>query len=112
MPSLAWLTHPSAAFVVDVVEEPPCLILRLRGELDFACLEELGSDTGLSSGDVTEVHVHLDELEFCDVAGLRAVHRLCVAHTEAGRDVKVLGARPYFRKIAKITGLVPQVLNG
>lgn len=88
------------------------MTIELCGELDFATVAEFWASLPELSSDVSEVEVDLSRLEFCDIAGMRAVHELCAEQRAAGRSVQVTGARPYFRKIARISGLVPQSLEG
>lgn len=88
------------------------MTIQLCGELDFATVAELWPSLPVLSSDVSHVEVDLSRLEFCDIAGMRAVHQFCVEQRKAGRSVQVTGARPYFRKVARISGLVPQALEG
>jgi len=108
---LALTPYSTVPFTVDVEQQPPVLTLRLRGDLDFGCAWALGPAVSVPTRGVTQVRLDLAELDFCDVAGLRALEELCARHTAAGREVSVVGARPFLRKIAALAGLLPQCLE-
>ena len=108
---MAWTLYPSVTFTVDVEQKPPKLTLRLRGDLDFGSAAELGPAVRVPTRGVTRVCLDLRHLDFCDVAGLRALDEVCARHSAAGREVRVCGARPILRKVAALAGLFPQCLE-
>jgi len=106
------ILHPTALLTVEVAKDAQRVTVHLCGELDFASAPDLASRVPEFPRAVDEVVVDLRRLAFCDVAGMRALHRYCVEQLDAGREVRVIGARPYFRKVSAITGLVPQCREG
>jgi RNA polymerase sigma-B factor len=107
---LAWTSPSPLPFTVDTEQTPPQLTLRIRGDLDFSCASALASAARVPTRGVTQVRLDLTHLDFCDVAGLRALDDLCARHVAAGREVTVCGARPFLRKIAALSGLLPKCL--
>lgn len=84
--------------------------VRARGELDIATADQafaylrdvldsqdLGPDGALT--------VNLEELTFCDAAGLGVLARLAGHARESGRELKLASARPSLLRIMRITGM-------
>ena len=81
-------------------------VISVRGELDIATAEQ--AYTYIS--DVIDcwpapVSVDLTGLTFCDASGLGALARIARHAREAGRQLRLISARPSLLKIIRITGL-------
>jgi anti-sigma B factor antagonist len=81
-------------------------IISLTGELDIATAEQ--AYTYLSDvidGWPLPVSVDLSGLTFCDASGLGVLARVARHARQAGRQVRLMSARPSLLKIMRITGL-------
>ena len=105
------LRYSLDGFEFDVRQEPPDLRVRLYGALDLATAQSLEiPETEL--GALTTLVVDLAELKFCDLAGLKVLHRLCQSQSAAGRRVRMIHARPTLLKLARLSGLASACLAG
>lgn len=96
---------------VSLVTDPPCLCLRLRGELDLCSAGEVPRDDYCSRPDLTTVLVDLRELTFCDATGLRALLRFSRIHEAQGRSVAVVRARPYMWRLMRLCGITDRLAS-
>jgi anti-sigma B factor antagonist len=81
-------------------------VVRVTGELDVATAEQAYvyfSDV-IDQGH-TPVSIDLGGLTFCDASGLSVFARAANRAREAGRQLKLTGARPSLVKIMRITGM-------
>ena len=86
--------------------------VRARGELDiatagqaFAYLRDV-LDSDVPGNDVRgSLTINLEELTFCDAAGLGALARLARHARHSGRELKLAAARPSLIRIMRITGM-------
>jgi anti-anti-sigma factor len=80
--------------------------VRVRGELDIATADQayayLRDVVDNQEGPVT---VNLEELAFCDAAGLGVLARVAGHARRAGRSLKLTAARPSLLRIMHITGM-------
>jgi len=81
-------------------------VVSVTGELDIATAEQ----AYLYISDVidawpTPVSVDLSGLTFCDASGLGVLARVARHARQAGRQLKLIAARPSLLKIMRITGL-------
>ncbi|MEV4674176.1 MULTISPECIES: STAS domain-containing protein [Actinomadura] len=81
-------------------------VVRLRGELDIACSEDLRRELNEARREHGE-HLVLDlaELEFMDSNGLSVIVACYKAATAAGGSLTLAGPRPIVRRALEITGL-------
>lgn len=81
-------------------------VVRLRGELDIACSEDLRRDLNEARREHGE-HLVLDlaDLEFMDSGGLSVIVACYKATTAAGGSLTLAGPRPIVRRTLEITGL-------
>ncbi|NKZ07278.1 STAS domain-containing protein [Actinomadura latina] len=96
MPPLTVTTRPDGGRTV----------VRLCGELDIACSEDLRRDLNEARREHGE-HLVLDlaELEFMDSNGLSVIVACYKATTAAGGSLTLAGPRPIVRRALEITGL-------
>jgi anti-sigma B factor antagonist len=85
-------------------------VVRVTGELDIATAEQAYtyiSDVidAWPSSSLAPVSVDLSGLTFCDASGLGALARLARHARQAGRQLRLIAARPSLLKIMRITGL-------
>jgi anti-sigma B factor antagonist len=85
---------------------PPVARVRAAGELDLATAARLQSafDALLRDG-YHELEVDLDEVGFCDVAGLNMLLRARAAAVAAGGDLVVHGRCPTLRLMLRVLHL-------
>ncbi|MGP4023331.1 STAS domain-containing protein [Actinomadura sp. 3N407] len=81
-------------------------VVRLRGELDIACSEDLRRHLGDARRRHGE-HLVLDlaDLEFMDSGGLSVIVACYKAATAAGGSLTLAAPRPLIRRTLEITGL-------
>ncbi|MFA1545431.1 STAS domain-containing protein [Actinomadura chokoriensis] len=81
-------------------------VVRLSGELDIACSEDLRRDLNAARREHGE-HLVLDlaGLEFMDSNGLSVIVDCYKAATAAGGSLTLAGPRPIVRRALEITGL-------
>jgi anti-anti-sigma factor len=84
--------------------EPPLLTVRLQGEIDLACADLLDAVTQVELADVTCVVIDLAQLEFSDLAGLRALLGFRSRQLDEARDVRLVNAQPIVRRLFELTG--------
>jgi anti-anti-sigma factor len=95
--------HPST-LRVNAEVEPPNLLVRLEGEIDFGCCDLLQAFTEVELAGVTTVVVDLSALEFTDVAGMRALMRFRSDKLGAQRAIQLVAARPPVRRVFSLCG--------
>ena len=96
-----WLTRP----------RPPGLVIRPCGDLDLAG----GPRLPVPKADRVDgglVVVDLSGVEFCDLAGLRRLAHVYGAYTDVGMQVRVVGARPPVRRLARTAALAARRSRG
>jgi anti-anti-sigma factor len=81
-------------------------VVRLCGELDIACSDDLRRDLNAARREHGE-HLVLDlaDLEFMDSGGLSVIVACYKATTAAGGSLTLAGPRPIVRRTLEITGL-------
>jgi anti-anti-sigma factor len=81
-------------------------VVRLCGELDIACSEDLRRDLNAARREHGE-HLVLDlaDLEFMDSGGLSVIVACYKATTAAGGSLTLAGPRPIVRRTLENTGL-------
>jgi anti-anti-sigma factor len=85
-------------------------IISVTGELDIATAEQAYAyisdviDAWLGESPAP-VSVDLSGLTFCDASGLGALARIARHARQAGRQLRLIAARPSLLKIMRITGL-------
>ena len=87
-------------------EQDGSQVISVTGELDIATAEQAYAYIS----DVIDcwpapVSVDLAGLTFCDASGLGALARVAQHARQAGRQLKLISARPSLVKIMRITGL-------
>jgi anti-sigma B factor antagonist len=81
-------------------------IVSLSGELDIATAEQAYTYiSDVIDGWPLPVNVDLSGLTFCDASGLGVLARVARHARQAGRQVRLMSARPSLLKIMRITGL-------
>ncbi|WP_165975631.1 STAS domain-containing protein [Actinomadura rubrisoli] len=81
-------------------------VVRLRGELDIACSDELRRQLRSARAEHGEhVVLDLEDLEFMDSQGLSVIVGCYKAVTAAGGSLALAGPRPLVRRTLEITGL-------
>ena len=81
-------------------------IISVTGELDVATAEQAYAYiSDVIDGWPLPVRVDLSGLTFCDASGLGVLARLAKHARQAGRQVRLMSARPSLLKIMRITGL-------
>ena len=84
-------------------------IVSVTGELDIATAEQayiyISDVIDASETGPAPVSVDLSGLTFCDAAGLGVLARIARHARQAGRQLKLIAARPSLLKIMRITGL-------
>jgi anti-sigma B factor antagonist len=106
MPSNGTRYEAVAGILTGRMTDDDTVILRLRGELDYANSATL--QRWLDSWGVqTPKHLVLDvsELSFCDSAGLSVLISAYRRLTSQGGDVTLRGVRASLRRVVSITGL-------
>ncbi len=91
-------------FTILAEQVPPDLLIRLRGELDFACADRLTAVDRSDLYAILRVDVDLSGLVFSDLAGLRALLEFRRRHLDAGRAVTLRGPRPAVRRVFELAG--------
>jgi anti-anti-sigma factor len=94
---------------VSLVPSPPCLRLRLRGELDLCSAGEMPRADYSSRPDLTTVLVDLIELTFCDASGLTALLSFSRIHEAQGRSVTVVRATPLVWRLMGLCGVTDRL---
>jgi anti-sigma B factor antagonist len=78
----------------------------VKGELDIATAEQAYLYvSGVIDDWPAPVGVDLSEVSFCDASGLGALARIARHARQAGRQLRLISARPSLLKIMRITGL-------
>jgi anti-sigma B factor antagonist len=81
-------------------------VISVTGELDIATAEQAYSYISeVIDGWQTPVSVDLSGLTFCDASGLGVLARIARHARQAGRQLRLISARPSLLKIMRITGL-------
>ena len=97
-----------ASLCVDVqrAPAPPVAWVRAAGELDLATAPRLQAKLDdLLGGGYHELDLYLDEVTFCDVAGLNVLLRTRSAAVAAGGHVSLLGSCPTLRMMLRVLHL-------
>jgi anti-anti-sigma factor len=95
----------SAILTLDCELDPPLLILRPIGELDFSNTDVLSAATIAGAADgVTRIVIDLADLTFCDLTGLVTLRTLRAYHEVRGRHVVVVNPRPILQRVCTILG--------
>lgn len=90
--------------------------VRARGELDIATADQAFAylrdvldsdalDSGAPDGPGGSLTINVEDLTFCDAAGLGALARLAGHAHRSGRELKLASARPSLQRIMRITGM-------
>ena len=88
---------------IETVKRENVAWVILQGEGDIATLQQLEDAlTRISLDDAESVHLHLDRLDFADVATVRQLTRFARSAKDAGRDLRTCGAQPAIRKVARL----------
>lgn len=77
--------------------------VNLRGQADIATLRDL--EAALEHVELDGagcVHLHVNDLDFADVATIRRLTVFAKQAKRAGREVKTCGANPTLRKVARL----------
>ena len=84
-------------------------VVSVTGELDIATAEQayiyISDVIDASETGPAPVSVDLSGLTFCDASGLGVLARVARHARQAGRQLKLIAARPSLLKIMRITGL-------
>jgi anti-anti-sigma factor len=94
-------------FHVDLRTGPDRVVLELHGELDLAAAPQLGVEIARAqegSGSETIV-LDLEDLQFIDSSGLRAILSAHANAREAGRELAVTPGSPQVRRLLEIAGV-------
>ncbi len=87
-------------------EEDGSQVVSVKGELDIATAEQAYLYvSGVIDDWPAPVGVDLSGVTFCDASGLGALARIARHAREAGRQLRLVSARPSLLKIMRITGL-------
>jgi anti-anti-sigma factor len=102
---MARLVHLGDSLVRIVVDvRPPALWVSIDGELDLSCCQLIEAVTKVDLAGVTDVLILLGDLEFCDLAGLRALVDLRDQQRAEGREVHFVEPQPVVRRLAELAG--------
>jgi anti-sigma B factor antagonist len=81
-------------------------IVSVRGELDIATADQAYTFiSDVIDAWPTPVSVDLSGLTFCDASGLSVLAKIARHARQAGRQLRLIAARPSLLKIMRITGL-------
>jgi anti-sigma B factor antagonist len=90
-------------------------VISVRGELDIATADQAYTYISeVIDSWQAPVSVDLAGLTFCDASGLGALARIARHARQAGRQLRLISARPSLLKIMRITGLdrtFPELLS-
>ena len=108
-PAVSEQTRPQAGgmdghshiFTIECVTAVDGVSFRVRGEIDLATAPQLDSAL-LGVADVGLADLDLSEVTFCDGSGL---HVLDDARRRLGPRLRVRGASPLVRKLARVVGM-------
>jgi anti-anti-sigma factor len=90
----------------DACRHEPAMWVVCRGEVDRSNVEDFGSALARIDLDETRtVHVHVSDLEFIDVGGLRLLADFARAVRRSGLTFRTCEAPPVMRRAARIMGL-------
>lgn len=94
------------AVEVDPDAPPPCGHVRVRGELDLATAPLLARRLAPLVEDGSRcLHLHLDEVPFCDVTGLTALLQISEQLRGRGGRLHLSGACPTLQRMLDVLGL-------
>jgi anti-anti-sigma factor len=100
-------THPDHGLLqVETAGEGRVTRITLRGEVDFASSSDL--ETALAAIELDgsrQVQLHISDLDFVDVAGLRQLTAFARDLRESGYDVATHGAQPVVAEMARLAGV-------
>jgi anti-sigma B factor antagonist len=90
---------------VEINRVGPATAVSVRGELDLASVPAVDDVLmGLIEHDTSEILVDLGDVEFMDVAGLRALLNVRQAARERGHTVKVTNVSRQVNRLLEIVG--------
>jgi anti-anti-sigma regulatory factor len=91
---------------VDARRDGHAAVVFLGGQADLASRAYLEIVLAhLAVEDATAVHLHVANLDFCDVGSLRQLLLFARDMRQAGREVATCGARPMFRRLSQLLGV-------
>ena len=98
------ITKPRAAQPrIHARRQEQTIWICLHGERDVGCVSQLeASLADIDCDGTTAVHLYVANLDFCDGASLRQLVRFAQEASLAGHEVTTIGARPIFRKMARL----------
>ena len=97
--------HRRALLQISYEVDPPCLIVRLDGELDLMTSAALRGFADLGRTDLSTLLLDLGEVTFCDGAGLLALLRFRNAQLQGGRFFFATRVHPQLRSVMEICGV-------
>jgi len=84
---------------LSVEAAPPRFLMRVDGELDWACSDLLNTVAFREAAAIDTVTIDLTGLSFTDTAGVDALLALRAHHLAAGRDVEMVNPQPNVRRL-------------
>lgn len=97
--------HPVEAcrLRVETIDHDHAVWILLRGEADIATLVHLEASLArIPIEGSKSVHLHVADLDFCDVSTLLQLTDFARTVTKAGQHVTTCGARPIIHKVARL----------
>lgn len=92
---------PAGGLRVETLRDGQAVRVIIRGEVDIANVERLEAAlAGIELGGPRSVHMHVADLDFCDLAGLRQITAFARRATEAGHEIRTCGAKPILHRVA------------
>jgi anti-sigma B factor antagonist len=104
---MVWRTEVATLRVTVEESAAGQLVVALDGELDLATVPEvIGAVTRvLASGQVSELVVDVDRLEFLDSSGVHALVQVCQAARLQGATFTVRRPRPLVARVLSVAGV-------
>jgi anti-sigma B factor antagonist len=105
--AIAWaLVIAGEQLTIEARQEPDRIVLTLHGELDLVGVPRLQSELDRDAVDAADIVVlDLDDVQFIDSAGLRAIlaaHELAV---ERGQQLALTPGSPQVQRLLSIAGV-------
>jgi len=95
--------HLSAPLNIRVTATTCAVWIAVRGELDLSNHDQLAQVlAGLSLAGISQVHLQLSNLSFCDVAGMRHLLTFIRRADSRGRQVAAYGASRSLRRLCHL----------
>src|SRR3954447_18215871 len=91
-----------ATLQISVESAAPVLTIRLVGDLDAACQDQVEAVANQPTPGTHVVVLDLADLTFCDGAGVDALNLLRSTHEAEGRAVLMVNASPMLRRTLAI----------